>query len=293
VPTTLTANRTIGATSISCAALTGWNSGTVHFVIYSVDTAGKKVAGSQMDCKGIVSGTTISSLQYKAGTDAGHSIGAVVQAAPTAAWADDMTDGMLAEHSATGAHDVTKVGMLTGTQTYTGAKTFTGAVTVDDFTATGTVDLSDDSIKPENLVAGTGTGWAWQSWTPTWTNMTVGSATVVAKYKQIGKTVNCYLRFVVGAGTAVGTDPTFTLPVTPSSTYTLSQNTVVGLCRLEDAGVSAFDGVTYFTGSPLVGSPRPTGTAGNYATQATISGTIPFTWGTGDFFNCVFTYEAA
>jgi len=91
VPTTLTAIRAIGATSISCGALTGWPTATaVHFVIYTTDTSGNKVAGSQLDCKGIVSGTTITNIVYYAGNDAGNSIGAIVEAGPTAMWANDL-----------------------------------------------------------------------------------------------------------------------------------------------------------------------------------------------------------
>jgi hypothetical protein len=96
-PTTLTGTRAVAATSISCAALTGWPTATaVHFIIYTTDTSGNKVAGSQLDCKGVVSGTSITNITYKAGNDTGNSIGAIVEAAPTAAWADDIVAGITA-----------------------------------------------------------------------------------------------------------------------------------------------------------------------------------------------------
>lgn len=104
VPTTLTALKAMGATSISCGALTGWPTDTaVHFIIYTQDTSGNKVAGSQTDWKGIVSGTTITNLELKAGTDNGYGVGAVVEAGPTAAWADDFADGMLVKHNRDGS----------------------------------------------------------------------------------------------------------------------------------------------------------------------------------------------
>jgi hypothetical protein len=103
-PTTLTAIRSIGASSISCGALTGWPTATaVHFVIYTTDTSGNKVAGSQLDCKGIVSGTNITNIVYKAGNDTGNAIGAIVEAAPTAAWADDMVAGITAHANQDGS----------------------------------------------------------------------------------------------------------------------------------------------------------------------------------------------
>ncbi len=105
VPTTLTAIKAVAAPSISCGALTGWPTATaVHFIIYTVDTSGKKVAGSQTDWKGIVSGSTITNLTLKAGTDNGYSVGAVVEAAPTAAWADDVVEGIAVDHTQLGYH---------------------------------------------------------------------------------------------------------------------------------------------------------------------------------------------
>lgn len=103
-PTTLTAIRSIGASSISVGALTGWPTATaVHFIIYTTDTSGNKVAGSQLDCKGIVSGTTITNIVYKAGNDTGNAIGAIVEAAPTAAWANDMAAALMAHSNQDGS----------------------------------------------------------------------------------------------------------------------------------------------------------------------------------------------
>lgn len=104
-PTTLTAIKSVGASSISCGALTGWPTATaVHFIIYTTNTNGAKVAGSQTDWKGIVSGTTITGLVLKAGTDNGYSVGAVVEAAPTAAWANDVYSAIVQDHDSQGRH---------------------------------------------------------------------------------------------------------------------------------------------------------------------------------------------
>jgi hypothetical protein len=108
-PTTLNANLAAGSSpgTANCTALTGWATGTaVHFVIYKIDSNGKKVAGSQTDWKGIVSGATITNLTLKAGTNTGYSVGDVVEAAPTAAWADDMATGMQQQHNQDGSHSV-------------------------------------------------------------------------------------------------------------------------------------------------------------------------------------------
>src|SRR5207253_1317172 len=46
---------------------------------------------------------------------------------------------------------------------------------------TGVIKLTQNSV---NMLG------AWQSWTPTWTNLTVGNAVQACKYIQIGKTVH-------------------------------------------------------------------------------------------------------
>lgn len=118
-PTTVTSTRSAAATTLQCAALTGWPTATaVHFATYRTNAQGEKVAGSQCDWKGIVSGTQITNLTLKAGTDTGNSIGDTVVCMPTAAWADDVTEGLRVEHNIDGTH---------------------GAITATSATATGTV----------------------------------------------------------------------------------------------------------------------------------------------------------
>lgn len=142
LPTTLTAIKAIGATSISCGALTGWPTATaVHFIIYNIDTSGNKVAGTQTDWKGIVSGTTITNLSLKAGTDNGYAVGAVVECAPTAYWAKDMADGMLVEHDQDGTH---------------------GAITASSVVASGAISAASGTFT-SLTVTGTATS---QGWTP-------------------------------------------------------------------------------------------------------------------------------
>ena len=118
-PTTVTSTRSAAATTLQCAALTGWPTATaVHFATYRTNAQGEKVAGSQCDWKGIVSGTQITNLTLQAGTDTGNSIGDTVVCMPTAAWADDVTEGLRVEHNIDGTH---------------------GAITATSATATGTV----------------------------------------------------------------------------------------------------------------------------------------------------------
>ena len=138
----------------------------------------------------------------------------------------------------------------------------------------------------------TGLKWsgAWTTWTPTWTNLTVGNGTVVARYAQVGKIVYAYIGFNMGSTSSMGSGPFFTLPVTAVAP---GSNTPLGLCYMEDSGVAGYIGNIAY---------RSTTTAQLFAIAANgtylggntfFSSTIPFTWGTNDFFNGYFSYEAA
>ena len=147
--TTLTALHSGGDTTMTCAALNGWPTATaVHFIVYTTDTSGNKVAGSQTDWKGVVSGTNLINCQLKAGTDSGYSIGAIVECAPTAAWAKDMADGMIAEHEQDGTHgaitptSVASSGPVSGTVGTFDSLVLNGAATSQGWTAVGALPTS-------------------------------------------------------------------------------------------------------------------------------------------------------
>lgn len=110
-PAALTAQKGIGAASITVDSTAGWATDTaVHFTIYQVNGNGEKVVGTQTDWKGIVSSSTsITSLTLQAGTDQVYPIGSKVIATPTAAWADDLAEALLASHAQTGAIDAQSV----------------------------------------------------------------------------------------------------------------------------------------------------------------------------------------
>lgn len=122
VPTTLTSLHAGGGTTLSCASLSGWPTDTaVHFIIYTTNASGNKVAGTQTDWKGVVSGNSLVNCELKAGTDSGYNIGAIVECAPTAYWAKDLSDALQVEHNKDGTHgDITADSITTGSITVTG-----------------------------------------------------------------------------------------------------------------------------------------------------------------------------
>lgn len=139
--------------------------------------------------------------------------------------------------------------------------------------------------------APTTTDWGtdWKAWTPTWTNLTVGSGTVVARYVQVGKTVHYYLQFTFGAGSSVG-DTIFSLPVTAAST--VATTSIIGMAHISDTGTINLRGFAWLNSS-TTGRLFAELASGTYVGLAVLSSTVPMTWANTDFFIITGSYEAA
>lgn len=147
--------------------------------------------------------------------------------------------------------------------------------TLDGITATvGELNLTD------------GLGDAWTSFTPSWTNITVGSGTSVGFYKQIGKTVIGYVQFTYGSGSSVGA-VSLTPPVTPK-TGVAGSSVNLGQVIIEDSGSNYFFGSWIAAGPIYVGNSSST-----YVSSTALSSSIPMTWTTNDRLQINFCYEAA
>lgn len=201
---------------------------------------------------------------------------------------------------------------LTGSQTLTN-KTFTSptintptitnpTITVDtisEFTSANGVNIDGllikdgllpaGNIQPLNLVSGTGSSWAWQTWTPTLVNLS-GGTLVYSKYTQIGKTVHCrFLYTLAGAGVAGAV--TATLPVTASSQYTTA-NLFNGSVMLRDTGTLVYSGATAWASATTVEFQVQNASA-TYLSLGSLSSTVPHTWANTDQIQASFSYEAA
>jgi hypothetical protein len=191
-----TGTRSSGGTSLACDNLTGWPTASkVHFVTYQIDSASNPVAGTQLDCSGIVSGNTIGSFTVIDGNDTGNSINDVVEMLPTAAWGQDLADALTNQHTRTGAH----TGITTDSLTVTSGTTLPAG-------DIGTADIASAAITAAKMQYGlirnrqggtTGDG----SWATTGSSNTDTSATGV--FIQSGSV----------ALTGDGVDFTITFPV--------------------------------------------------------------------------------
>jgi hypothetical protein len=129
---------------------------------------------------------------------------------------------------------------------------------------------------------------AWTSFTPTWTNLTVGNGTEVYKYMQVGKQLFARYKFTLGSTSSIGTNPNVTLPVNPASgaggflSYSV---------KFTDSGVGTFNGAVDEDSNKLYLASGVT--SGTVLLGGTITATSPFTWTTGDSISFDVFYEVA
>ncbi|NBQ97757.1 MAG: hypothetical protein EBU12_05965 [Microbacteriaceae bacterium] len=157
----------------------------------------------------------------------------------------------------------------------------------------GTLDFN--STSNAIFIKGAGassSGGTWAAWTPTLSNLTIGNGTVTARYAQVGKIVNFYVKITLGSTSSVGTEPRVTWPVTPANT-TAAQNALINYV-FEDSGLSRYFGAS----DPITNSTTEfrfvvNNASATYVTSTQITSSIPITWGTSDALYAMGTYEAA
>lgn len=296
--TTTSGSISSGATSVGLNSTGNYTNGDVVVLIIEPGVSGK-----EQSFTGTIdtSGVQVTGVKWTSGTNSAHSAGVTVVDYVAAAHIQLISTGILLEHDQDGTH-----GNITG-----GTASFSGAVstdTINEYTAAAgvTIDglavkdgalVTANSVIANNITAGAVTnaklatstgevGGAWQSWTPTWANLTVGDGTVTAKYLQIGKSVQGHVHFVFGTTSSVGTRPTFTLPVT--SVATLNALRCIGYGNV-DAGGGGSNGFPAHASTTTAEVRRWDGNNDSN----TVTSIAPATWSTGDYISLTFFYEAA
>lgn len=136
----------------------------------------------------------------------------------------------------------------------------------------------------------TGSAWveygrygAWESYTPTWTNLTVGNGTVSSRYVRIGSTVTYYGLLDFGSTTSISGFVSVSLPVNAARPRT------TGSARYSDAATRTYVGVAGVNaaGTAIGFTHSESGGFGG------VNATNPFTWTTSDAISWTITYEAA
>lgn len=155
---------------------------------------------------------------------------------------------------------------------------------------------SNGSLLMADSSTATGLKWSfapWATWTPGYNGITVGNGTVIARYSQIGATMNAYFSLKFGSTTSlVGNLILISLPNNASSNY-LQYDSIMGTAKYTDSGTAEalgyMDWYNNFYGVRLLVQ----NTSGTYATTAPMSPTVPWTWATGDCISFNITYEVA
>jgi hypothetical protein len=229
---------------------------------------------------------------------------------------------------ADGTHDITKVAMLSGATVQTLASKILSSPTIAtgslaspsiNYGSLSTVIISSPTIITPRLTLSQGASvlptvdgdiqWrtgddqlligdssttryinlgAWISYTPTWTNLTVGNSTQTFNYSQIGKTIHVNGVLTYGSTATVSGSIILSLPVTATTNNFFPYGVVYAV----DSGTASY---------PLFMQQASTtqvalfviNAAGTYAVLADTSGTVPFTWAVNDRIHTSFTYEAA
>lgn len=153
--------------------------------------------------------------------------------------------------------------------------------------------LTDGAITPAKLIAGTGTSWATSSFTPTFTNLTIGNGTISARYKQIGKLVQGRISVVFGSTTSISGDVSFTLPVAATAYAGTANVTPIGDAQMYDVSAARlYFGKVSMSSSGLA-TIRAQAADLPYLYFFLLGAGVPFTWATGDEIGISFEYEAA
>lgn len=152
-----------------------------------------------------------------------------------------------------------------------------------------TASIADTAVTPAKLQSGTGSGWAWSSWTPTFTDFTKGSAAIVAKYIQTGKTVNLRMSIVLANDSSVSTQFIFSLPIT-SASYLATH--VIGSANLFVASTSYYPAIVRWA-STTTADIQAIDANSTFVRNSSITPTVPATWATNDSITVAAVYEAA
>lgn len=132
----------------------------------------------------------------------------------------------------------------------------------------------------------------WFNYTPTWTNLTVASSTVTAKFAQIGKTVFFHIAVVLGGGNAPSGAVSFSLPVTAITYAGTATTQVIGQANYNDTGTNVFSGPIVWA-TTTTAQLKASAVSGSAIGSVALSSTAPHTWANTDEILLNGFYEAA
>ena len=124
------------------------------------------------------------------------------------------------------------------------------------------------------------TGWpGFFNFTPSWTNLTVGNGTIIAKYSIVGRLVKFTANLTWGTTTSIAGSVGVAPPVAPAAPY--GNYMPIGDISLIDWTTALYMGAAVLMVSGSI-DVRVIGAAGTYANWTSVNATTPFTWASTD-----------
>lgn len=136
------------------------------------------------------------------------------------------------------------------------------------------------------------TGMLWNSYTPSWTNVTLNNATVSSDYVQIGSVVFYKVKLLFGSSTSFTGNVSLSLPINAATEYTDGIRSFVGEVTCLESGVADFAGLCRVD-TTSTARPNVFGSSNIFMTPYAINSTQPFTWGVSDILFLQMVYESA
>lgn len=134
-----------------------------------------------------------------------------------------------------------------------------------------------------NTIAG-----AWDAFTPTLTNITLGDGTATGYKKKIGRAMFIWVKITLGSTSSVSGSIRIDLPETAVATQSGSFQGEF----YDDSAGAFYPAHVIHNGTTFV-TLRAVNTASTYASGTATTSTIPFTWATSDWVLLNGFYEAA
>lgn len=126
------------------------------------------------------------------------------------------------------------------------------------------------------------------SFTPQWTNLTVGNGTVETYYQRIGNVTKGKIRLVFGTTTSISGSVSVAPPTTHKHSPSGTSYFAIGSISMVDSGVALYMGETVLNAGSF--EMRAIGAAGSYANWAYMTSAIPHSWGNTDILEIDFEY---
>lgn len=223
---------------------------------------------------GILDGTTSNKGAVQLSTSTSSTSTSLAATASAVKSAYDLADGAIAKSTVTTNGD-----LIYGTGSSTVARLGIGT--------TGQVLQVTGGIPAWGAAPG-GT-FNYTTFTPTYTNLTIGNGSTSGRFVEIGKFVHCTIQIVFGSTTSITGNLQIQAP-TGASTISTPTNTYIGNTRALDAGVDNYAGSILVSNSSLV-MPFVNTATGTYTTPSLIGPSVPFSWGTNDELQLSFIYQ--